>query len=388
MNKQLTLLVAFFIATLSLISSCKKDSSSTPASTLKITTLSATNIAGIAVDLGANITGTGSVTYLNIGVCWSTNSNPNITVNNSMEVTPSGDGDYTFSLIDKLIPQTTYHVRAYYQDDKGITYGQDISFTTGAVVSTSAPTEIYATKATMNGFVYQASTATSDPGFVISTSPNPTVNNSGGTTYTYGSSSYKVDLVNLQYNTTYYVRAFAEINGAYYYGEEKSFKTTGYWGPAGGYVVYDKGENSNGWRYMELWHTTLSYNISWTTGSAWGDYNTFISGTGDQIGDGPANTDRIINNTSTANCAAKLCDAFTGGGYTDWYLPSSAEMLMMYNTLKECNVSYPDNAWTSTQVNASDAYSIYYNINTGKYELFNAQPKNMDNLRVFPARRY
>lgn len=41
-------------------------------------------------------------------------------------------------------------------------------------------------------------------------------------------------------------------SGEYSYTEEKQFHTTGYLGPARGDVIYDKGEISDGWRYLEI----------------------------------------------------------------------------------------------------------------------------------------
>lgn len=65
----------------------------------------------------------------------------------------------------------------------------------------------------------------------------------------------------LKPNTIYYVRGFViNRNGEYSYTEEKQFRTTGYFGPARGYVVYDKGETTDGWRYLETTSDLSIYN--------------------------------------------------------------------------------------------------------------------------------
>ena len=61
------------------------------------------------------------------GVCWSTSPNP--TVDDNASDNGYGNDDFN-SYIFGLLPNTTYHYRAYAEDCNGIYYGNEMSFTT------------------------------------------------------------------------------------------------------------------------------------------------------------------------------------------------------------------------------------------------------------------
>ena len=61
------------------------------------------------------------------GVCWSTESSPNIYDNHTLE--GAGEGSFS-STLDGLYPNTTYYVRAYAITEYGLSYGDELSFTT------------------------------------------------------------------------------------------------------------------------------------------------------------------------------------------------------------------------------------------------------------------
>src|SRR5690606_15556121 len=137
-----------------------------------------------------------------------------------------------------------------------------------------------------------------------------------------GTAQLELPISDLLPNTTYYVRPYAQQllgSSEYVLGEIRQFRTTGYFGPGGGYVAYDKGEIIDGWRYLEVHPTPVNYGGS--TLCSWGGSN-FISGTTDAFGDGPSNTNIIVANVSDANCAARLCDDLVRGGQSDWFLAS------------------------------------------------------------------
>jgi len=102
-------------------------------------------------------------------------------------------------------------------------------------------------------------------------------------------------------------------------------------GPSGGYIFYDKGSYSNGWRYLEAAPASSEFRAQW------GLYSITCPGTQTGIGTGRANTTTIINllnaNNQTGR-AAQLCVALNINGYTGWFLPSRDELNEMWIALK------------------------------------------------------
>jgi len=128
-------------------------------------------------------------------------------------------------------------------------------------------------------------------------------------------------------------------------------------GPAGGYIFYDKGSYSNGWRYLEA----APVSTEWTD-KQWSSsyYGHLIGATGMEIGTGQSNTTTIVtwlNSQSETGCAAQLCDALVYGGYSDWFLPSIYELFAMYTNLHCFGVGRFADAgyWTSSEYDADTA---------------------------------
>jgi len=74
-----------------------------------------------------NIISDGGIAITERGVCWSTTHNP--TIANSKTSDGTSAGSFT-STISGLAPLTTYFVRAYATNSLGVTYANEISFTT------------------------------------------------------------------------------------------------------------------------------------------------------------------------------------------------------------------------------------------------------------------
>jgi hypothetical protein len=127
-------------------------------------------------------------------------------------------------------------------------------------------------------------------------------------------------------------------------------------GPAGGYIFYDKGSYSDGWRYLEAAPASTEW-----TGIHWGSYGTLIGGTETGIGAGQSNTTTIVtwlNSHSETGKAAQLCNVLSKGGYSDWFLPSKDELNPMYVNLKAQGVGgfAGGSYWSSSE---DDAYGAW-----------------------------
>jgi len=89
------------------------------------------NVTTNSATCGGNVTNAGNGTVSARGVCWNTTGNP--TLENSLDHTTNGNGTGTFtSSITGLNEGTTYFVTAYATNEKGTTYGDQVSFTTPA----------------------------------------------------------------------------------------------------------------------------------------------------------------------------------------------------------------------------------------------------------------
>ena len=171
-------------------------------------------------------------------------------------------------------------------------------------------------------------------------------------------------------------------------------------GPAGGYIFYKADSvqtstyvDSNGntveyqWQYLEAapanaftstvvfgyyrpsgTNTTVLSNLD--TSITKDDHSTYNGNAA--VGQGRLNTSLLVNamgsavyssssgTATTATYAAKLCDDYTYGGYSDWFLPSIEELRYMYENLYSKSIgTWSGVYWSSTEFSGS--YSWYYN---------------------------
>ena len=101
-----------------------------------VTTAPVINITATTATSGGDVILEGSTPVIQKGVCWSTNSNPNIDDN----ITNDGDGIGPFiSQLTGLINETTYYLRAYAINAAGPAYGAQVEFTTDPCAGVTPP---------------------------------------------------------------------------------------------------------------------------------------------------------------------------------------------------------------------------------------------------------
>ncbi|MDR1250484.1 MAG: hypothetical protein LBK63_14445 [Treponema sp.] len=122
-------------------------------------------------------------------------------------------------------------------------------------------------------------------------------------------------------------------------------------GPAGGWIFYDKGVVSDGWRYLEAAPAETEFTAQWS------EHKLFdVSGTDTTTGTGKRNTEIIVDflrRIGENGRAAQLCDELiVGDEFDDWFLPSQDELDLMYQNLKAKGLGgFTDNwYWSSSQL--------------------------------------
>ena len=109
-----------------------------------------------------------------------------------------------------------------------------------------------------------------------------------------------------------------------------------------------------------------------SSGIRWYNGSYSVTGaTGTAVGTGSTNTDTIITEqgATATSYAAGLARAYTGGGYTDWFLPSKDELNKMYLKKTDINTTALANSgssfsanyyWSSTESVSSSAWGQYF----------------------------
>lgn len=357
-----------------------------PATPATVSTNSIYSITQNSAYCSGNISDDGGATVTERGFCYST-STSSPTISSSKVSSGTGIGSF-YTNITQLSSGTTYYVRAYSINKAGVSYGNTLSFKTQSAtipngISINTVSNISYNLATFSGNLTSDGGANlSAQGFVYSSSTSlPTLSNS--VVYsTIGIGNFSTSVTGLSPSTIYYVRAFATNSVGTTYSNTVSFTTNSYiaigQAYAGGIIAYIFQSGDNGYVAGQTHGLIIPTSISTST-YQWGCYGTSIS-TSSSLGTGNSNTINIAGYCGSSS-AAYYAYYLSTGGYSDWYLPSYAELQKIYTNKPSLNI--PNNYyWSSSQYNSNSAYLYYFGTGT-----FYSQSKN-NYFSVLPIRKF
>ncbi len=147
-------------------------------------------------------------------------------------------------------------------------------------------------------------------------------------------------------------------------------------GPAGGHIFYDAGstqvstyKDATGktvefqWRYLELAPAESEIEC------AWGGPQGFSYLTDFGVGTGKGNTEKFKEVGIEYFPAAQACVEYSGGGYTDWFLPSYDELCLARKNCRGRGLSFwVDYYWTSTTTSRY-AFAVLFHWNDYNMEV-------------------
>jgi hypothetical protein len=233
-----------------LLMACSKNNNSTdtPTETTEVTlpTLIADSVGDITMSSArffCKIISNGGGAISDRGIYYGKAANP---VANKMSATTyRSGGEFEFA-IKELEPNTTYYVRGYATNSKGVSYSGDVQFATSQVPKVDLFTDtVFAAGANtlfVAGGVIDAKGITQkETGICISKNSNPTINDtkvaaSGGNVQ-----SFFLRINGLEPATEYYIRSYStNIYGSTFYGQNVKVFTI-----QKGNVTYTLAQNAN-----------------------------------------------------------------------------------------------------------------------------------------------
>jgi len=230
-NKTFRNILGFFLASMVLLASCKKEE---PIKLdAKLATWEVSKITSTTADISGFVVAEGDG-FSEHGICWGLTENP--TNSDSKTLVDKVEKAIYTAQATGLDHLTTYYVRAYAKSASGsVIYGKNLTFSTlahTATVSVDAVSAITAYTATSGGNVsYDGKSAVTTRGVCWGMEADPTID--GNITEDGdGTGAYTSSITGLMGATTYYVRAYATNEIGTAYSDGVSFTT-----PAGAPVV-------------------------------------------------------------------------------------------------------------------------------------------------------
>ena len=205
------------------IFSCKKKQ-------VKVVTNSPTSITFTNAVSGGDILDDGGENIISYGVCWGKSSGPVLEGGN---YTVDGSGKAAFvSKVSNLKHKTTYFIRAYAKHSGGITYGNEYSFITPPMISSTIPivfTNPYTNVDTNNRIlklnaelIHKGGSDLTEKGFVWNNKGGPSVNDNKLLSLS-NSDIFTADF-NFEMSVSYYIKSYAINSFGVSYGDEIEVK--------------------------------------------------------------------------------------------------------------------------------------------------------------------
>jgi hypothetical protein len=236
----------------------------------------------------------------------------------------------------KMRPTTS--VTTLLSNEGGINFGTGTN-EAGSIFNTTSLTTttgiIGATTAVLGGVISATNAVTSSIGVIYSTDSNFGTYSTSTIQSNVAAGAYTATITGLTSLTSYFARSFIVNSAGTSYGPTVSFTTSSppiaVGSSYGGGVVYyilqsgDVGYDAN------VQHGLIAATSDQSSAVVWAKTNTNIGATAENIGAGLSNTNLIIaNQGNTGSYGAKIARDYTGGGYTDWFLPSAQELHKLY----------------------------------------------------------
>jgi hypothetical protein len=150
------------------------------------------------------------------GFCWANNPEPTINDEKFSLNSTSTLGDFSYSF-QNILPDITYYARAFVVSGNQVIYGEVMSVNTeqtNVSIGIGSPKIINSSKVTVEGSIDSiGSIVVSQYGHCYSTNQNPTIADSRTiNTNLNNDSVFTSEIIGLNLNTTYYIRAYAKLS--------------------------------------------------------------------------------------------------------------------------------------------------------------------------------
>ncbi|MES2848930.1 MAG: hypothetical protein V4685_07735 [Bacteroidota bacterium] len=368
----------FFVVALFVVYSCKKIDNGSDAVKGAVLTMSSPSLVSVE---GPIISSTSSLDlsggeYI-YGFCYSLTRNPVIPGVNTKAINYSA-GSFSARLVNIEFGKK-YFVRAFVTNGLVTTYSNADSFLVPTYIYTDTVKNISARSFDIRIFTLPAfADSITERGVCYDTIPNPVISSLKTVSTIIDTGFIALHVSDTLFpGKTYSLRSYFIANGRAVYGNKVSFRTAGYKG-AYGYIIFDKVDTTNGWRYVEAALDTIT--VASTT---WGCAGTNVPSALTSIGGGYENSIAITTACTDTLAAAYIATHKTLKGKTDWYLPSVDELKALYELKLSSVITRTAFLYSSTQASVNDCYIL--DLTDGSQQQI---AKNSGAAFIWPMRRY